>query len=183
MPTAGMATPAEGTTIMMDRLLEGVVIFTDASWKSNKISGTMQGEQTGLGVYIRDNSVQRKWSIKIQAKTQQQSTVFQAEAKALLLAARIAKILQVDRPTFLTDNQVLAKTAAARRIDHPLLHWNARSYLADFFKETMDSSPQVFHISREVNGEAHNCPTQVFRPGLNQPIYRCTNSADRKSVV
>ena len=59
----------------------------------------------------------------IQATTPQESSVFQSEAKALLLAAKFAQLLQVEAPIFITDNQVLAKTAAARKLDHPLLHW------------------------------------------------------------
>lgn len=113
----------------------------------------------------------------IQASTLQESSVFQAEAKALLMAAKLTEILRIDRPTFLMDNQVLAKTAAGRRLDHPLLHWNARAYLADYLEATSGSSQQVFHIPRELNEVAHNCAAQVLRRSLNKPIYRCSSSA------
>ena len=113
----------------------------------------------------------------IQATTPQESSVFQSEAKALLLAAKFAQLLQVEAPIFITDNQVLAKTAAARKLDHPLLHWNARAYLADYFEATSSLLPQVFHVSRELNIVAHNCAAQVLRRSLNQHIYKCLNSA------
>lgn len=101
----------------------------------------------------------------------QQSTIFQGEAE------KVAQILHISRPTFLTDNQVLARTAAARRLNLPLLHWNAIAYLADCNEATTDSSPQVFHVSRSLNVVAHNCTAQVLMRSLNQPIYRCSNSA------
>ena len=151
-----------------------MIIYTDASCRNNK--DAIQGQSVGLGIYIRDDANQKNWRIKIQAISQQEATVFQAEAKALSLAAKIPKMLQVDTPTFLTDNQVPAKTAASRKIDHPLLHWNARNHLAQFFRDTTGCSPQVFHISRELNQEAHKCASQVFRPSLNRPIFQCTNS-------
>jgi hypothetical protein len=49
----------------------------------------------------------------IQASTSLTSSVLQAEAKALLLAAKLTMLLNINRPTFLTDNQILAKAAAS----------------------------------------------------------------------
>ena len=171
-----MSRPIQGSTIS-DNYPQGTIIYTDAAWKNNSGKGVPRSQQTGIGIYIADNSTQAGWKIKIQAATLQQDNAFQAEAKALSMAAKIANILQVDRPIYLTDNQVLAKIAAARTISHPLLHWNARHHLADFFRETTSTSTNVFHISRQLNGEAHNCAKQVLRHSLNQPIYQCTNSA------
>ena len=168
--------PSKGATLQTDSLLQGTVFFADASWKNSDLPGTTQDRATRLGIYIRENSANRKGCFRLQASTKQQDTAFQAEAKALLLAAKLAKILQVDRPTFLTDNQVLAKTAAARKIDHPLLHWNTRACLAEFFRHTANSSIQVYHISRNLNGEAHKCANQVTRMNLDQPYFKCTNS-------
>ena len=86
-----MATPTQGSMITIDRLLQGVIIYTDASCRNNK--DAIQGQSVGLGIYIRDDAAQKNWRIKIQAISQQEATIFQAEAKALSLAAQIAKIL------------------------------------------------------------------------------------------
>jgi hypothetical protein len=112
----------------------------------------------------------------IQASVAHEHSVFQAEARALLLAATIARILDIRGPTFLTDNQVLAKIAASRKLDHQLLEWNARNSLANFFDVTSNTTPQVFHISRNLNGVAHKCAAQVLRRSLNTPIYACSSS-------
>jgi hypothetical protein len=45
----------------------------------------------------------------IQASTSITSSVLQAEAKALLLAARLKTLLNINLPTFLTKNQNLAR--------------------------------------------------------------------------
>ena len=45
----------------------------------------------------------------IQASTAYEPSVFQTEARALLLAATIAGSLGISGPTFLTDNEVLQK--------------------------------------------------------------------------
>ena len=143
--TTRMSSPIQGSTISIDNYPQGTIIYTDAAWKK-PILGVPQLQETGIGIYITDNSTQEGCRIKLQVSAQQQENAFHAEAKALSTAAKIANILQVDRPIYLTDNQVLAKTAAARTIRHPLLHWNARHHLADFFRQTTYVSPQVFHI-------------------------------------
>ena len=167
----------QGVTISPDNLVEGTLIFANAAWKCRKIPGMEGREATGIGVHIRDNSDGRRWHIKIQAAAPHEQSVFQAEAKALLLAAKLAQSLHFQVPKIFTDNQVLAKVAAGRRLDHPLVQWNARAILAEFYQATSGSLPQVFHISRKFNQIAHSCAAQVLRQSLNQPIFRCSNSA------
>ena len=177
VPTEENTIPLQGATLQSVSSLQGGVFFSDASWKENKCMGLVQTTTAGLGVYFCFDAGHTKWRIRIQASTQQPDSPFQAEAKALQLAAQLASILHIDRPTFLTDNQVLAKIAAARPIDHPLLHWKARECLGHFFRYTSSMSPQVYHISRCFNGEAHRCATQALGLCLQQPIYRCSNPA------
>ena len=105
------------------------------------------------------------------------SSVFQAEARALLLAALITDLLKLDRPTFLTDNQTLARAAASRKIDHPLLHWDTRNIMARFIETTSKSRSLIFHVKRDLNGVAHNCAHQAIRQDLSQPIFSCICSA------
>jgi ribonuclease HI len=172
-PDMMTADPEQGSTLRTDLLITGATIFSDASWKCKKIPGAKGTMATGIGVFIRYKAGARQFVIMIQASTSLTSSVLQAEAKALLLAAKLTKLLNINRPTFLTDNQILAKAAASRRLDHPLLHWNTRHTMASFFDISATLAPQVFHIKRDLNGVAHDCAHQVLRQSLSQPIFSC----------
>lgn len=167
----------QGSTISTDRSIPGCFIFADASWKCRDIPGADCLQATGIGVYIRSDLAGGDYSVMIQASAPQASSAFQAEAKALLLAATLAHILQIQCPTFLTDNQVLARVAAARKLDHPLMRWDTRDTIADFLQATRTDLVQVFHIKRELNGVAHKCAKQIQRRRLDQSIYVCSKSA------
>jgi hypothetical protein len=80
-------------------------------------------------------------------------------------------------PTLLTDNKLLAKAVASRRIDSKHMHWKTRHILAKILNSTSASQTQVFHIKRDLNGVAHNCAHQVFRTTLGPPIFSCSSSA------
>ena len=105
--------PPQGNTITTDRIFPGTVIFADASCKYSKIPGSAGLQATGIGVFIRNETTGSRCSVMIQAATSLASSVFQAEAKALLLASEIAHHLNVDMPTFLTDNKTLARVTAS----------------------------------------------------------------------
>ena len=157
----------QGATIDTDSGISGCVLIVDASWGCRSVPAVDGAQYTSLGVLIRNEQDGRSCSIMIQATIQRTSSVFQAEAKALLLAAILAQSLHIQRPTFLTDNQILAKVCAARRLDHPLLRWDSRNTIADFLRATK-ASFQVFHIKRDLNGVAHcNSPSLVLQ-NLNQ---------------
>ena len=72
--------------------------------------------------------------------------------------------------TFLTDCLTLAKYAPLANILDPSIPWNIRKDLANFFKHSAALNPKVFHISREVNGVAHNLAHQVFRANRDTQI-------------
>ena len=108
----------------------------------------------------------------IQAASQRTKSVFQAEATSLFFTATLAQVLHIQNPTFLTDNQVLAKV-----VDHQMLHWYSRDVVANSLQATSRSSVQNFHIKSDLNGIAHDCAKQVLRQRLDRPIFRCTNSA------
>ena len=57
----------------------------------------------------------------------------------------------------------LALVAASGKIRESTTPWSIKKSLANFFKYTTDLHPHVFHISREVDGIAHNLAQQVFR--------------------
>lgn len=169
--------PEHGATLKTDLLITGATVFANASWKCRKIPGVVGTTATGIGVFLRYKANGRQFTIMIQASTQLASSVLQAEAKALLLAATLSDLLKVDRPTFLTDNQTLAKAGASRTINFPLLHWDTRNTMARFFEATSRSPSQIFHIKRDLNGVAHDCAHQAIRRDLNQPIFSCICSA------
>jgi hypothetical protein len=169
-------TPLQGSTITTDKVISGAVVFCDASWKCRDIPGAAGLEATGIGVYIRADIEGKLCSLMIQASAMLASSAFHAEAMALLLAAALVRILNITRPSYLSDNQILAKVAATRRLDHPLLRWDSRSAFADFLDATSQSSLQVFHIKRDLNRVAHNCAKQALRRCLEQPIFCCSSA-------
>jgi hypothetical protein len=56
--------------------------------------------------------------------------VLQAEAKALLLPAKISELLGINKPIFLTDNKLLAKAVASNRLENDYVHWDTKHTLA-----------------------------------------------------
>lgn len=114
----------------------------------------------------------------IQASTITTSSPLQAEAWALLFATKVANHPNITQVSFLTDNLILARAAAQRSIDSCKVGWEIRKELADYIHITKELQPQVFHISRELNGVSHNCAHQVLNH-LVEPIFTCVNSAHR----
>jgi hypothetical protein len=166
----------QGSTIKTDRHITGTRLYSDAAWKTKKVSGLLAGTSTGIGVYCHIQEGSASSLLMIQASTQNTETVLQAEAEALLLAVMIAARLNFQCPTFLTDNSTLASAAAMALSNLKEVPWEIRWHLAQFSKL---SDPQVFHISRELNGVAHNCAHQALRQSLSQPIYSCSCSSHR----
>ena len=167
----------QGSTITTDRTIIGNVVFCDASWKCRDNQTSVGHEATGIGVYLRANVGGNQCSLMIQASASPASSAFQAEVMALLLAATLVRLLNITSPIYFSDNQLLAKVAASRRLDHPLLRWDSRNALAEFLDATSQSSSQVYHIKRDYNEEAHKCANQARRHCLDQPIFTCTSSA------
>ena len=127
-------------------------------------------------VFLQD---QAKVNVQIQASTQNTSTPLQAKAVAFLLAAQVAQRLHISRPTFLTDCLSLAKEATERSVLADSTPWSIKKYVAEFFSLTKDLQAQVFHISREINGIAHNVAHQVLNPSM-EPVFGCNSSAHRQ---
>jgi ribonuclease HI len=123
----------------------------------------------------------QEFNVMVQASAPQAASVLQAEADAMLLATKLAELLNINIPTLLTDNQILAKAMASRKLDNPQLHWNARETFAQILNSMFKTKSQVFHIKRDLNGAAHKCANQVLRQSLGEPIYRCICSAHSSS--
>jgi hypothetical protein len=113
----------------------------------------------------------------LQASTSLTSSVLQAEAKAMLLAVLLSEAFKISRPTLLTDNKLLAKAVADRKLDSDHIHWNARDSLANILNSTNRLQARVFHIKRDINEIAHNCAHKVLRNSQGPPILRCSSSA------
>ena len=169
--------PQQSCTVRTDLLISGAKIYSDAAFNCSKIPGLVHGTTaTGVGVFLCFLQDQAEVNVQIQASTQNTSTPLQAEALAFLLAAQIAHRLHINRPTFLTDCLSLAKAAAKRSVLADSTPWSIRKYLAEFFSLTKDLQAQVFHISREINGIAHNVAHQVLRCSI-EPDISCFASA------
>ena len=128
---------------------------------------------TGIGVYFGIPSNQGEINIQVQALAPPTSTPLQAEVVALACAAQLAARLNIHCPTFLTDCLSPASDAASQNISHSTSHWNIRKELATFVKCTSNRNPQVFHISWDINGIAHNLAQQVFQ-SIGGPFLTCS---------
>lgn len=169
----------QGCTIRSDLLISGAKIFADASFKCSKIPGLSNGSAaTGIGVFLNFLQDNRSIQVQIQASAPLTSSPLQAEAQALLLAAKATQLLQIVQPTFLTDNLSLTKAAANMNVTADSTPWVIRESLADFYRTTQHLQLQVFHISREVNGIVHNVAHQVLSRSL-EPVYSYFGSAHR----
>jgi ribonuclease HI len=164
----------EGETLTSDIVISGPRIFSDASCKNQNTSGTARTQATCIGVFIQLKHGGHNFSIKIQVSISPTSSVLQAEARALLLAAEVAKKLRI---TILTDNNHLAKAVASRKLDSDHMHWDTRDTFAKILNSTSSLQATVFHISREFNTIAHTCAHQVLSNSLSPPILACSSSA------
>jgi hypothetical protein len=171
--------PSQGDTLKTDVMIHGTKIYSDATWKTKKTPGRAGTTSTGIGVYCQIGESNFNISALIQASTPTTPSVLQAEAEAFLLAARIASILRLKQPTFLTDCSTLAKAAVAPSVSHPQIPWEIRRYIVNYFNLTQSLGAAVYHIKRDINGVAHNCAHQAIRQNVSEPIFSCSNSAHK----
>jgi hypothetical protein len=106
--------PPQGHTLKSDLLISGSKFFSDAAWKTKKAPDMTSVTTTGIGVYGQIQDKTFAATVMIQASIPTTSSVLQAEANALLFAARIASIFNLQQQAFLTDNKVLAAAASSK---------------------------------------------------------------------
>lgn len=164
-----------------DTLFAGPKLYTDASWKQRARSANPQ-RKAGLGVYCHFKEQGYDIDIFILASAMEVSSALQAEAAALELAAHVASLLKLLEPTFLSDCLPLTHAAAAKSLTDGYVPWEIRKRVSDFKNLTAHLRPNIFHISREFNGVAHNCAQQAIRSIRSEPNLSCRNSAHRNSV-
>lgn len=68
------------------------------------------------------------------------------------------------------------KAAASRDICSEHVRWEIRALIAQFIQASKDLNPAVYHISRNLNVEAHSAAHQVLNTS-SEPVYCFTNSA------
>jgi hypothetical protein len=84
-----------------------------------KIPGRDDSQATGIGLFLHDSSL-----------AEQAPTPFHADAAALLLATKVARSLQLQQVTFLTDNLSLARASATNSISAQQVPWELRDVMA-----------------------------------------------------
>mgnify|MGYP005845974869 CR=1 FL=1 len=117
--------PMQGRTLKSDLLISGPKIYSNATFRSRKIPGLLQGDvATGVGVYISLPLNQLEINVQIQASAPPTSTPQHAEV--------LARKLNIILPTFLIDCLSLALVAASGKIQEYTTPWNIRKCLANF---------------------------------------------------
>jgi hypothetical protein len=105
------------------------------------------------------------------------SSVLQAEAFGLLLAAKLADLLRLNQVTFFTDNATLAKAAAHHNIQDAPGHWEIRPQLANVFNSSSFHSDRIYHISRSLNFKADHYARLALRIQNTTFRFRCLASS------
>ena len=95
---------------------------------------------------------------------------------AMEFASHLTNILQIQPPVLLTDCLTLASVIAARNFLHSAAPWNTRKNLANIFNLTSHMQAQIFHVSRNDNGVAHNLAKQVFQNSYGM-LMECSHNS------
>ena len=131
------------------QIQEGPNIFCDASVC---VQQSAAYNQTGVGILILTTPSHSLCSGSFfQVGIQQAMEPLQAEANALLLGAKLARALNLQRANLITDNEVLAKTARTASLRHSPGHWSLRPVLAEFADVTQGINCSILKISRQNN--------------------------------
>ena len=84
-------------------------------WKPATDNTTAGATTTGIGIFIQLEEQHQQGNISIAATGAHVTSPLQAKALALLPATLIVSAVTTGKITFVTDNQVVAKAAAAYR--------------------------------------------------------------------
>jgi hypothetical protein len=154
-------------------LLAGNAIFSDAAWEKQQDSAT---SQAGLGVIIHFKENQHLCQLHVSALSPPASSPLQAEAYGLLLATKLADLLQVQDPRFYTDCSVLASAATATTVFAAQGHWKIRPQLAAIQASHSIRCNNVSHINRSRNVKAHHQARLALRIQTVPLAVRCLSS-------
>uniref|UniRef100_A0ACD5Z4N3 Uncharacterized protein n=1 Tax=Avena sativa TaxID=4498 RepID=A0ACD5Z4N3_AVESA len=148
----------------------GDVVFCDAAWKSGPAS---QEAPAGIGVFIQTGGVQHCKHLFVSALSPPASTPLQAEAFGLLLATKLAEILQLRGPQFYMDCLVLASAVTTDDITKTPGHWSIRPLIADIQRRSSFQASNIFHLHRSCNVKAHHHARLALKIQSRNLVVRC----------
>lgn len=165
MNTSSVSPPSSNVSICP----AGPLAYVDAAFNPSQA-----GNVATTGVWLKLPSSHQ--SIFVQAIFANVSSVLQAEAHGLLLAASIVNALGWTDVSFLTDCKILAEAAEAKDLLTKPGHWNIRPILANFFHAASSlNSFKVSHIPRILNLIAHSLAKRAFRQRFSSYCsFRCS---------
>ncbi|CAM0958575.1 unnamed protein product [Alopecurus aequalis] len=164
-----------GATISDISKISGSIIFSDASW-SPAFDG--QPVPAGLGIYMQLHGDRPCSNVSISAISPPASSAIQAEAFGLLLAVKLAEMLHIHQPTFLTDKATLATATATQDLLRAPGHWELRPQLDDIAATTFSEALKVFHISGSLNFRAHHQARLALKLQTRPLSFRCLDTGN-----
>ena len=147
------ATPTPGKTIMDISNLSGPIVYSDVAWSLGSEGGPAVA---GLGIFIQFPGDRQCKHLCISAISPPATSAIQAEAFGIMLATKMAEMLQLQQITLLTDNATLASTLAANRLILAPGHWTIRPQLAYITTSSSFDATRIYHINRSYNFRAHH---------------------------
>ena len=148
----------------------GNLIYSDAAWEPKKDGDP---NSAGLGIVLMLHNYMHCKQIHIAASSPPVASPLQAEAFALLLAVKVADILDIQDPFFLTDSLVLVSAARATSIFKAAGHWQNRPILAEIQASASFHRTNIHHISRNSNEKAHRQAKLARRIQSKPLLHRC----------
>jgi ribonuclease HI len=148
----------------------GCSIFCDAAWK---LDGSAQEAPAGIGIYIQVDNNQHFKQLHIAAMSPPVGSTLQAGALALVLATKLAVVIQLQEPQFFTDSTILAQAASTNYILSAMSHWEIRPQLATIQASSSFQANRVKHISRSLNVKAHHLARLATRINSTSVAIRC----------
>ena len=104
------------------------------------------------------------------------SSPFQAETYGLLLATKLAHLLQIQDPQYYTDCLVLASAARAPSVFAAPGHWENRPLMAEIQASPLFHSDRITHIRRCDNFKADHLARLALRIQNRSLPIRCLGS-------
>jgi hypothetical protein len=155
-------------------IVSGNANFCDAAWEK---SARTERTQAGLGVIITIKDNQKLKQLHVLALSPSASSPLQVETYGLLLATRLADILQIQEPHFYSDCLLLTSAARSQTAFDALGHWENRPLLAAIQASPSFHCKRITHISRSKNIKANHQPCLALRI-QNKSLALCCLSSE-----
>jgi hypothetical protein len=148
----------------------GEAIFCDAAWK---LEQDAYSAPAGIGIFIQMEHNQHCKQMYISAMSPPASSPLQAETFGLLLATKLADLLQLQAPRFFTDNSILTSAATTTNIVQAPGHWMIRPLIADIQSSNSFQAKRISHLHRSFNVKAHHQARLATRLHNRTLTFRC----------